>query len=152
LIEAMAREGGVAPEVFSDAWARAWGEEMSGSPAYRKAAAAWEGAVVLVMEADPALGVATERAVYADLWHGECRRAGETSPEQRAQAPIVIAAGARTWRDVLADRTDPVFGLMSGALRLERGSLFALVPFTTAAREMVAAARRVETSLPAGWR
>ena len=142
----------MAPEVFSDAWARAWGEEMSGSVAYRQAAAKWEGVVVLVMEPDPELGVAAERAVFADLWHGECRSAGQAAPEQRAQAPIVIAAAARTWRDVLADRTDPVFGLMSGALRLERGSLMALFPFTSAAKEMVAAARRVEVSLPTGWR
>jgi hypothetical protein len=53
---------------------------------------------------------------------------------------------------VLADRTDPVFGLLSGALHLERGSIAALVPFATAAREMVAAARRVEASFPSGWR
>jgi putative sterol carrier protein len=152
LIEATAREGGVAPEVFTEGWARAWGEELSGSAAYRQAAAKWEGVVVLVMEADPTLGVAAERAVFADLWHGECRGAGAASPEQRAQAPTVIVAGARSWRDVLADRTDPVFGLLSGSLRLERGNMVALVPFTAAAREMVAAARRVEASLPAGWR
>lgn len=142
----------MAPEVFTDGWARAWGEQMSGSPEYRGAAARWEGAVVLVMEPDPAVGVAAERAVCADLWHGECRSSGEASPEQRAQAPLVIVAGARTWRDVLTGRTDPVFGLLSGALRLERGSVGALVPFTTAAREMVAAARRVEASFPSGWR
>jgi putative sterol carrier protein len=142
----------MAPEVFTDGWARAWGESMSGNPAYRKAAAAWEGAVVLVMEPDDALGVTAERAVYADLWHGECKASGEASPDQRARASVVIVAGARSWRDVLADRTDPVFGLLSGALRLERGSIAALVPFTTAAREMVAAARRVEASFPSGWR
>ncbi len=141
----------MAPEVFSDAWARAWGEQMSGSPAYRQAAGRWENAVVLVMEPDPALGVPAERAVCADLWHGECRHSGAASAEQRARAPIVIVAGARTWRNVLAGHADPVFGLLSGALRLERGSVGGLVPFTTAAREMVAAARRVEASFPAGW-
>ncbi len=142
----------MAPEVFSDAWARAWGEQMSGSAKYRQAAARWEGAVVLVMEADAALGVPVERAVCADLWHGDCRHSGEASPPERAQAAVVLVAGARTWRDVFDGRTDPVFGLMSGALRLERGSLAALFPFTAAAKEMVAAARRVEASFPAGWR
>lgn len=142
----------MAPELFSDAWAQAWGEQMSASPAYRQAAARWEGAVVLVMEADVALGVPVERAVCADLWHGDCRGSGEASAPERAQASVVIVAGARTWRDVLEGRTDPVFGLMSGALRLERGSVAALFPFTAAAKEMVAAARRVEASFPAGWR
>lgn len=142
----------MAPELFSDAWAQAWGEQMSASPAYRQAAARWEGAVVLVMEADVALGVPVERAVCADLWHGDCRGSGEASAPERAQASVVIIAGARTWRDVLEGRTDPVFGLMSGALRLERGSVAALFPFTAAAKEMVAAARRVEASFPAGWR
>jgi len=142
----------MAPEVFSDAWARAWGEQMRDSAAYREAAAKWEGAVVLVMEADAGLGVPVERAVCADLWHGDCRRSGLALPAERAQAAVVLVAGARTWRDVLEGRTDAVFGLMSGALRLERGSLMALFPFTSAAKEMVAAARRVEASFPAGWR
>ena len=142
----------MAPELFSNAWAQAWGEQMRGSPAYRQAAAKWEGPVVLVMEPDPALGVPAERAVCADLWHGDCRRAGEASVPERAQAAVVIVAGARTWRDVLEGRSDPVFGLMSGALRLERGSIAALFPFAAAAKEMVAAARRVEASFPAGWR
>ena len=142
----------MAPEVFSDEWAQAWGEQMRGGAAYRQAAARWEGAVVLVMEADAGLGVPVERAVCADLWHGDCRRSGLALPAERAQAAVVLVAGARTWRDVLEGRTDAVFGLMSGALRLERGSLMALFPFTSAAKEMVAAARRVEASFPAGWR
>jgi len=142
----------MAAEVFSEAWAQAWGEQMRCSSAYRGAAAKWEGAVVLVMEADAGLGVPVERAVCADLWHGDCRRSGEASPAERAQAAVVLVAGARTWRDVLEGRTDPVVGLMSGALRLERGSIAALFPFTSAAREMVAAARQVEASFPAGWR
>lgn len=138
-------------EIFTDAWARAWCERINENEAYRKSAANWEGAMVLEMTADADFGVAKNRAVVADLWHGECRGATAAGAENIDRAPYVIRGSPTAWKDVLAGRLDPIVGLMKGKLRLAKGGLFSLLPYAVAAKELVVSAREVETTFPPGW-
>lgn len=130
-------------EVFSEQWARAWAAELSASDAYREAAATWEGSLALVMTGDTG-----DRAVFVDLWHGECRDARPASGDDRQSADFVIVADTEIWKLVLAGELEPVFGIMSAKLKLERGSLAKLVPQVKAAKELVAAAARIDTAFP----
>lgn len=130
-----------AHEVFSAGWAGAWQAALNDSAAYREAAARWEAPLVLALREGG--------AVWADLWHGGCRAARAATPEDLASAVFVIQADAAIWQRLLSGDLDPVFALMSGKLKLERGSVSALLPFARAAREMVLAATRVATRFPA---
>ena len=141
----------MASEIFTEKWAKAWDRKINENDAYRKAAANWEGAIVLVMAADEGFGIAADRAVIADLWHGECRQARVASEKDLGSAPFVIRATPATWKDVLGGQMDPIFGLLRGKLKLAKGSVFALVPYAAAAKELVVSASRVDTSFPAGW-
>lgn len=127
-------------EVFTDEWSRACCRALNERPNYAAVAADWRDAVVLVMGADPALGIDAERAVYLDLYEGACRGTRIATPEDRASAPFVLRAEAESWRRILSGDTDPVSAAMRGELRLERGSLMALAMYAPAAREMLAAA------------
>jgi putative sterol carrier protein len=135
-------------EVFTEEWGRACCEEMNRRESYRAAAAEWEGAVVLVMERDPALGVEEDRAFLLDLHRGECRGTRPATADDLARAPYVMRAGPAAWRHILDGELDPIAAVMTGRLRLARGSLFSLARFTAAAREMVAAAAAVEADHP----
>lgn len=137
-------------EVFTSAWADAWRDTLNANAAYRRAAAAWEGAVALVMHPDGTLGIPATRAVFLDLWHGECRAARVAHDGDLATAPYVIEARAAVWRDLLTARSSPILALMTGKLSLTRGSIAALLPYATAANELVATAALVETVFPAG--
>jgi putative sterol carrier protein len=139
-------------EIFTDAWARAWCERINVNEAYRKSAANWEGAMVLEMTADADFGLSEDRAVIADLWHGECRGATAAGEEHLEKAPYVIRASPAAWEEVLGGKLDPIFGLMKGKLKLAKGGLFSLLPYAVAAKELVVSAREVETTFPAGWR
>ncbi len=130
---------------FSQEWALAWAGELRASDAYRQAAAKWEGSLTLVMTAEDEEPDAGDACTFADLWHGECRAARRASDEDRQGADFVIAAGVGTWKRVLAGELEPIFGIMSGKLKLERGSLAKLVPQVAAARELAAAAARIDT-------
>ncbi len=141
----------MAAEIFSEKWAKAWGKSINDNAAYRKAAANWEGAIALVMTPDGSRGIPTERAVIADLWHGDCRGAKAAAAADLAEAPFVIKANPETWKSVLAGEVDPIFGLLRGKLKLAKGSVFSLVPYAVAAKELVNSAARVETSFPKGW-
>ncbi len=141
----------MAAEIFTDDWAQLWSESINENSAYREAAAKWEGAIALVMTPDGDMGVPEQRTVVADLWHGESRGATAEESGPGDEVPYVIQASPATWKNVLSGKTDPIVGLMGGKLKLAKGSLFALLPYAKAAKELVRSAREVDTSYPEGW-
>jgi len=130
--------------VFSDAWVSAWAAEINGSGAFRAAGARWESAFVFEMEADPALGIAARRSVFVDLSHGECRAGRAATPEDAERAAYVLRAPAAVWKQVLTGELEPVGALMIGLMDLSRGSLASLAPHVSAAKELLAAASRLD--------
>jgi putative sterol carrier protein len=139
----------VSYEVFSHDWAVACGEQINANEDYRKAARKWEWPLVLTMTADSKLGL-PERSVYLDLFHGDCREARAAGAADQESAPFVISADPHVWKRVLDRDLEPIFGLMRGKLKLAKGSLVALLPYVTAAKEMVLSAACVDTRFPAG--
>ncbi len=138
-------------EIFTQGWADEWCAKINTNDAYRKAAARWEGAIALVMSAQAEMGIPEQRAVVADLWHGDCRTASVADAGALEDAPYVIQATPATWKRVLDGSTDPIVGLMGGKLKLEKGGLFALLPYAQAAKQLVVSAREVDTTFPEGW-
>ena len=136
------------PKLFNEEWAQAWCDEINASPTYRTSAATWEGAVALVMRADPAAGIETPRSVFLDLWHGECRGARVAAPFDVDEARYVIEAEPADWLDMLGGRTSPLVALMSGKLRLSKGNLTALLPYANAAKELIDTAALIHVRFP----
>ncbi len=127
-------------EVFTEEWSRACCQVLNQRPNYAAVAAGWRDAVVLVMGADPSMGIHDDRAVFLDLYEGACRGTRLATHHDRATAPFVLRAEAATWRRLLAGETDAVSAVLSGQLRLERGNLMAMAQHAPAAREMLLAA------------
>jgi putative sterol carrier protein len=132
-------------DVFTQAWAEAWARELNASAAYRAAAADWEDAVALVLD-DP--DPAARRAVMLDLWHGQCRSAGTANPDDLSNAGYVFEANRAGWKQVLADGGSPVMALMTGKVRLAKGTLLGLMPFAAAAKELLVLAGAVPGRFP----
>jgi len=141
----------MAAEIFTDDWATLWSDSINANGDYKKAATRWEGAIGMLMTVDPAMGIPHERIVIADLWHGDCRGAKSATAAELEDTPYLITAEPAAWKSVLAGKTDPIVGLMGGKLKLAKGSLFALLPYAKAAKELVRSAIDVETSFPDGW-
>jgi len=141
----------MAAEIFTEDWAQAWHDKINANDAYKQAATRWEGAIAMVMTPDGDMGIPQERMVIADLWHGDCRGAKVATATELEDVPYLIRATPTNWKSVLAGKTDPIVGLMGGKLKLAKGSLFALLPYAKAAKELVASAIQVDTSYPDGW-
>jgi len=141
----------MAAEIFTDDWAQSWSDQINANANYKQAAAKWEGAIAMVMTPDGDMGIPEERVVVADLWHGDCRGAQAVAADQLDQVPYLIKATPTNWKSVLSGKTDPIVGLMGGKLKLAKGSLFALLPYAKAAKELVNSAMAVDTSFPEGW-
>jgi putative sterol carrier protein len=133
------------PAIFTAPWTAAWRDAINASDDYRVAAARWEGAIVFVVDGGDG---ASERAAYADLWHGECRDARPALPGDRESAAYVIRASPAVWESILSGTMEPISALMLGRLKLERGSLAALALQVKAARAMVQVAGAVTAALP----
>jgi putative sterol carrier protein len=135
-------------EVFTEEWCVACCDRLNGRDSYRTAAAGWKGAVVLAMTPDPAHGIETERAVWIDVDDGVCRGTRVATAEDLHTATYVFRADAAQWSRLLAGEVDPVAAVMTGKLKLARGSLFTLAKYAQAAREMVLAAGEVGGTFP----
>lgn len=136
-------------EAFTELWAEAWARLLAESESYRTSAAAWEGSVLLVMTApgpEP-----RRRAVFLDLWHGDCRAARVATEADEAGADFVLLGTAGEWCRLLSGTTPAIMSIMTGKLRLQRGSLSRLVPYARAAQELLAAAADMPTVYPEGW-
>lgn len=135
-------------EVFTEEWAVACCQALNASERYRESAAGWEGAIVLVMAADPAHGVHTDRAVYIDAHQGACRGSRLAGEDEAGTAPFVFRADVPAWKRLLGGDLDPVTAVMQGKLKLVRGGLFTVAKYATAAKEMIAAAAHVNGTFP----
>lgn len=133
-------------EIFTDAWAEAYKEKLNENEAYAEAGSDWEGPMAFLVRADPAQGLPEDRAVVLDLHHGTCRDAyAATAEEADEEADYVIQGSRSTWLDVLDGKLQPLKALMFGKLKLKKGSLKDLLPYTKAAKEMVESAQEVPT-------
>lgn len=131
-------------ELFTAPWADAYRDAVNANEAYGKAAADWEGPIALHLVRDPAKGVESDRAVLLDLWHGECRGAkAVTADEAQAEADYVIRGDHATWMRILDGALNPLKALMFGRLKLTKGRLRDLLPYTRAAKELVESAQDV---------
>lgn len=131
----------MAAEAFSSEWAKAVREAVNASPGFRRAGTRWNQAVVFVMTGD-----GRDRCVLLDLRGGQCVVARTARSTDRASAPLVIAADAATWRDLLEGRTDLLRAVMGGRFSMEQGSVAGLISHVGAARELIAAAAQVRAS------
>ncbi len=129
----------------SPEWAAAFQQAIDGSAGYRKAAATWnEGAVALVVKANPALGVPEEIGLWLDLAAGACREAKIVTGTEAEQAPFCIRGDYAEWKAVLQKQLDPIKAMMQKKLEL-KGPMTIIVKYVNASKELVECATRVPT-------
>jgi putative sterol carrier protein len=131
-------------EFPSDAWWAEFVKAINASPGYAAAAADWEGAVSLVIEAEPDKSVPETLWGWLDLWHGACRSGAFVPEEEGAQAPYVVRAPYSRWKAVIRRELDPIKGMMQGKLKVT-GDLPRLIREVNAASELVTLASSVPT-------
>jgi putative sterol carrier protein len=121
----------------SPEWVVEFEKQINGSDAYANAAKTWEGDITLVIENGP--------GIYLDLWHGKCRSA-EFLPDPNSKAPeFKIEADMEKWKKVLANKLDPVQGMVTRQIKLD-GNLVKIMKNVKAAQELVRCATKVDTT------
>lgn len=129
----------------TDEWIKAAMVEVNNSPAYKEAAAKWEGDLVFVITAVP--GEKPEVRLYMDLWHGSCRDAFEIVDPASQNAEFTILAPLPVWRKVLEGKLDPIRGLVSRQLKMQ-GNMMKVMKAPKAAVELVNSCAQIDTAWP----
>jgi putative sterol carrier protein len=129
----------------SPEWVSAYGAAINASTGYRAASTEWtHGAVALVVNRQPEIGIAEPVGIWLDLERGTCRFAKVVSQPEADQAPFVITGDYAHWKRVIRKELGPIAGIMQRKLSL-KGSLPIVVRFVKSAEALVEAATVVPT-------
>jgi len=126
-------------------WVSAYGVAINASQGYRAASTEWtHGAVALVVNPQPEIGLPQPVGIWLDLERGACREAKVVSQGEAEQAPFVISGDYAHWKRVIRKELGPIAGIMQRKLAL-KGSLPIVVRFVKSAEQLVEAATTVPT-------
>ena len=116
-------------------WTQILGEIIDGDAEYKAAAKTWEGAIALVVQAKPEVGLDEDISVVLDLWHGDCRSGKVLPKEEAAKAPYVMTGSLDTWKAVGTGKTDAIKATMLGKIKL-KGNMANVVRHVKAAKRL----------------
>lgn len=132
--------------IFTEPWADAYKEAINGNPAYKKVSTGWEaGSLAFVMRSAPRNGYPKAVAVLLDLHKGVCRNAYTLDPKDAYnEASFVIEGDHRNWNHLLSGQGKPLPMLMRGKLKLKKGSVSKLMPYSKSAQELLNSAQMIK--------
>jgi putative sterol carrier protein len=124
----------------SEEWAQAYRSALNANAAYREAATAWEGDILLLVISPKA--PATASGIHLALAHGNCSAAKFYADARNVSSEFVYEGTADNWRRLLQKELDPVKAILDGTFRI-RGNLAKAMRFTRAAKELVETAASI---------
>jgi putative sterol carrier protein len=129
----------------SQEWLDAYQQAINSSPAYKRAAATWEGDFYFVVV--PEMMYDEPFIYYLDLWHGDCRSCALVEEESAYKPAYRLETSDTNWRAVIEKRLDPLQGMMTRRIKLE-GDMAKIMRAVPAAKELVNCAASVPTAFP----
>ncbi len=129
----------------SDAWIKAFMEDVNRSASYQEAAKNWEGDFYFIV--DPGGNLLKQVILYMDLWHGKCREAFEVMDGNDRKPAFRLSAPVGTWKKVILKKLDPIQGMMTSQLKLS-GNMALIMKNVKAAKELVESSTHIDTEFP----
>lgn len=129
--------------LFSEKWMKAWQQAINTSTDYAQHGKGWQDAVVLRFEEGlktPNVYKPDAVGFYLQLMSGSCTGLRYALPADPEDAPVVLSAPYSVWEKLIVEKKDPLFLIMSGVIRLEKGSMLKLGMQRNAAKALLAAA------------
>lgn len=130
----------------SDAWVASYKDAINQNEAYGAAGKDWTfGVVAMVVNADPALDIPEDLAMWLDVHQGKARNCKLLRASEAQGADFIITAPYATWRTVIEGGLDPTKAMMQNKLKLVKGHMPTMVRFVTASKELVKSSEKVPT-------
>ncbi|WP_338603277.1 Fis family transcriptional regulator [Sulfolobus tengchongensis] len=136
----------------SKEWAEEWCKRLSQNKEYNEAGKGWVSPILFVVTDVPGqvldyLGVKGSNALAMKLYlnNGTCQGVEFFNDASKADAPYILEASYNAWKDIISGKLQVVSALMSGTIRLKKGSLFDLARYTTASVIMARISNEINT-------
>ncbi|ACP34478.1 conserved hypothetical protein [Sulfolobus islandicus L.S.2.15] len=136
----------------SKEWAEEWCKLLNESKEYNDAGKGWVSPILFVATDIPIqvldyLGVKGTNAIAMKLYlnNGKCQGTEFFSDISKADAPYVLEASYNSWKDIISGKLQVVSALLSGTIKLKKGSLFDLARYTTASVVMANISNKINT-------
>lgn len=128
---------------FEQEWTQAYRQAINSDAEYHKNGSGWAYPIRFIAKGDT-----TQKAVWLDLKNGTCLEACYGEEAFSRDTEFEIQATEHVWDILLSERADPLVALMTGKLKLTKGSFFTLSRYTRAAKDLVRLAADLEGSTP----
>jgi putative sterol carrier protein len=127
-------------EFPSAEWAAAYRTALNDNPAYREAAKAWVGDILLLVRLPDTNAPAP--GIHLELANGTCSAATFHPDAREVSSEFVYEGTPENWQRLMRHELDPVKAILDGTFRV-KGNLAKLMRFTRAAKELVETASNV---------
>lgn len=109
--------------IYSEEFLEQWKESINSSDEYARHGSSWNDLVILKFNPVPdPLRKQNHHGYFLDLEDGKCNRLRFSTEGDEKEAGIIIAGDESTWTGLLAEKKDPLFLIMKGDLKIEKGS------------------------------
>lgn len=129
-------------ELFGKQWTSTYFDLINSDSRYKENAKGWNNPIRFISVSEN-----KNKAVWLELSNGICLRALHGDDALNAISDYEIKADEKAWINLLDNNGDPLVALMTGKLKLTKGSMFTLSRYTSSAKDLVRLAGLVSGEL-----
>jgi putative sterol carrier protein len=123
-------------------WLNELKDSLNADKAFEKAAAKWEGSLVMHVQADELLD--KETIMWIDPYHGKVRDAKIIKSLDEEESEFVLGAQYSTWKAIINGEMDSMKAMMKGKIKVQ-GKLTTLLKQTKASNALIKVQQNMDT-------
>ena len=126
----------------SEEWLNELKDSLNADKPFQKAAAKWEGSLVMHVQADELLD--KETIMWIDPYHGKIRDARILNSLDEERSEFVLGAKYATWKAIINGEMDSMKAMMKGKIKVQ-GKLTTLLKQTKASNAVIKVQQNMDT-------
>lgn len=123
-------------------WLNELKDSLNADKPFEKAAAKWEGSLVMHVQADELLD--KETIMWIDPYHGKVRDAKIINSLDEEESEFVLGAQYSTWKAIINGEMDSMKAMMKGKIKVQ-GKLTTLLKQTKASNALIKVQQNMDT-------
>lgn len=124
-------------------WLTELKDRLNADPDYEKAAANWEGSLVLHIQADE--GLDKDFFMWSDPYHGKIREVKVLNSLDEEKAEFVLSGKYTTWKTIVKGELDAMKAIMKSKLKV-KGNMAFLLKQTKASNVLMKVQQSIDTA------
>jgi len=130
--------------IYTGTFLEEWKKSINNNNEYARFGSTWNDPVLLKFDPLPEpLSIQNHTGYFLDLEEGKCKHLRFSITEDENKAGIIISGDENTWLGLLLEKRDPLFLIMKGDLKIEKGSLMKITSQRKSANALLKSAATI---------